>query len=249
MRRFGLIGYPLSHSFSRDFFTRKFRNEGIDAIYENFPIASVDELMPLISSLRDLEGLNVTIPYKERVIPFMDELDRVAREVGAVNTIRIERKEGKIFLKGYNTDVFGFETTLRPRLRPDDTFALVLGTGGAAKAVGYVLRRLGLEVWFVSRRPRGERTIRYDELTGAMLQQIRIVVNTTPLGMFPETDAAPPIPYDFITRDHLLYDLIYNPAETLFLKKGKEKGAETINGLAMLEQQALKAWEIWNGQA
>ncbi len=246
MKKYGLIGYPLSHSFSRGFFNDKFRREGIDAEYENFPLPSIREFPELVRSVRELEGLNVTIPYKEKVIPYLDALDPVARAVGAVNTIRIRREEGELFLKGYNTDVWGFEVTLRPHLGPDHTFALVLGTGGAAKAVGYVLRKLGLEVWYVSRRPRGERTIAYNELTGAMVQQIRLIVNTTPLGMFPDTDAAPPIPYPYLTKEHVLYDLIYNPPETLFLKKGKERGATVINGQAMLEQQALKAWEIWN---
>ncbi len=249
MRKFGLIGYPLTHSFSQKYFTEKFRKEGIgDAVYENFPIATIDEFPALIASVKELQGLNVTIPYKERVIPYLDGLAGDAAAVKAVNTIRIVREGEKIRLWGYNTDVWGFEVTLRPLLRPWHTFALVLGTGGAAKAVGYVLKKLGMEVWYLSRRPTGERTIRYDELTGAMLQQIKLLVNTTPLGMYPETEVCPDIPYQYLTDEHLLYDLIYNPDETLFMRLGKERGATVVNGLAMLEQQAEKSWEIWNDE-
>ena len=249
MRKFGLIGYPLTHSFSQKYFTEKFRKEGIeDAVYENFPIATIDEFPALIASVKELQGLNVTIPYKERVIPYLDGLAGDAAAVKAVNTIRIVREGKKIRLWGYNTDVWGFEVTLRPLLRPWHTFALVLGTGGAAKAVGYVLKKLGMEVWYLSRRPTGERTIRYDELTGAMLQQIKLLVNTTPLGMYPETEVCPDIPYQYLTDEHLLYDLIYNPDETLFMRLGKEQGATVVNGLAMLEQQAEKSWEIWNDE-
>ena len=247
MRRFGLIGYPLSHSFSQKYFTEKFREEGItDASYENFPIRTAEEFPGLVASVKDLAGLNVTIPYKEKILPYLDEVVGEAAAVKAVNTIRIVRKGEKTFLSGYNTDVWGFEVTLRPLLRPWHTFALVLGTGGAAKAVGYVLKKLGLEVWYLSRKPRGEKVIRYNELTGAMLQQIKVVVNTTPLGMFPATDTCPDIPYRYLTQEHLLYDLVYNPAETLFMKLGKERGATVVNGLEMLRQQAEKAWEIWN---
>jgi shikimate dehydrogenase len=249
MRRYGLIGYPLTHSFSEKYFAEKFRREGItDAVYKNFPIASVKELPELVASVKDLSGLNVTIPYKEQVIPYLDTLSGDAEKIRAVNTIRIERSGERVRLLGYNTDVWGFETTLKPLLRPWHTFALVLGTGGAAKAVGYVLEKLGMEVWYLSRRPRGERTIRYEELTGPMLQQIKLLVNTTPLGMFPETDRCPEIPYRYLTDEHLLYDLIYNPGETLFMKRGKERGATVVNGLAMLEQQAEKSWEIWNDE-
>jgi shikimate dehydrogenase len=249
VRKFGLIGYPLSHSFSQRYFTEKFRREKIvDVRYENYPIASVEELPELITSVKDLAGLNVTIPYKEKVIPYLDELSGDAAQVKAVNTIRIIRENDRMHLVGYNTDTWGFEETLRPLLRPWHTFALVLGTGGAAKAVGYVLDRLGMEVWYLSRRPRGERTIRYEELTGPMLQQIKLLVNTTPLGMFPETGTCPDIPYQYLTPEHLLYDLVYNPGETLFMKLGKEKGAAVANGLEMLKQQAEKAWEIWNDE-
>ncbi len=249
MRKFGLIGYPLTHSFSQKYFTEKFRDEGIgDAVYENFPIATIGELPALVASERELQGLNVTIPYKEQVIPYLDDLAGDAAAVQAVNTIRIVREGERVSLYGYNTDVWGFEVTLRPLLRPWHTFALVLGTGGAAKAVGYVLKKLGLEVWYLSRHPRGERTIRYDELTGAMLQQIKLLVNTTPVGMYPDTDRCPDIPYSYLTDEHLLYDLIYNPGETLFMRLGKERGATAVNGLAMLEQQAERSWGIWNGE-
>ncbi len=247
MHRFGLIGYPLTHSFSEKYFAEKFRNEGItDASYENFPLQSIHEFPGLVASVKDLAGLNVTIPYKEKIIPYLDELAGEAAAVKAVNTIRILREQDRLHLTGYNTDVWGFEVTLKPLLRPWHTFALVLGTGGAAKAVGYVLKKLGLEVWYVSRKPTGEKTIRYHELTGPMLQQIKVLVNTTPLGMFPATDTCPEIPYRYLTSEHLLYDLVYNPSETLFMKLGKEHGATVVNGLEMLKQQAEKSWEIWN---
>ncbi len=247
MRRFGLIGFPLSHSFSEKYFAEKFRNEGItDVSYENFPLESIHEFPGLITSVKDLAGLNVTIPYKEKIIPYLDELAGEAAAVQAVNTIRIVPQGDRMHLTGYNTDVWGFEVTLKPLLKPWHTFALVLGTGGAAKAVGYVLKKLGLEVWYLSRKPKGEKTIRYNELTGPMLQQIKVLVNTTPLGMFPVTDTCPEIPYRYLTPEHLLYDLVYNPSETLFMKLGKEQGATVINGLEMLKQQAEKAWRIWN---
>ena len=247
MRRFGLIGFPLSHSFSGKYFAEKFRNEGIrDASYENFPLQSVHEFPGLITSVKDLVGLNVTIPYKEKIIPYLDELAGEAAAVHAVNTIRLVPQGDRMHLTGYNTDVWGFEVTLKPLLKPWHTFALVLGTGGAAKAVGYVLKKLGLEVWYLSRKPRGEKTIRYNELTGPMLQQIKVLVNTTPLGMFPATDTCPEIPYRYLTPEHLLYDLVYNPSETLFMKQGKAQGATVVNGLEMLRQQAEKSWRIWN---
>ncbi len=247
MRRFGLIGFPLSHSFSEKYFTEKFRNEGIrDASYENFPLQSIHEFPGLITSVKELAGLNVTIPYKEKIIPYLDELAGEAVAVKAVNTIRIVPEGDRMHLTGYNTDVWGFEVTLKPLLKPWHTFALVLGTGGAAKAVGYVLKKLGLEVWYLSRKPKGEKTIRYNELTGPMLQQIKVLVNTTPLGMFPATDTCPEIPYRYLTPEHLLYDLVYNPSETLFMKQGKAQGATVVNGLEMLRQQAEKAWRIWN---
>ncbi|HHJ10008.1 MAG TPA: shikimate dehydrogenase [Bacteroidetes bacterium] len=248
MRKFGLIGYPLSHSFSKSYFTDKFSREGIkDVVYENYPLESIRELPELIRSVPDLEGLNVTIPYKEKVIPFLNDLAGEAKVINAVNTIKIIRTDG-IRLTGYNTDVWGFETSLRPLLKPWHTFALILGTGGAAKAIEYVLKKLDIEVWFVSRHPRGNRAIRYDELTGLMLQRIKLIINTTPLGMYPDTDTCPDIPYRFLTSDHLLYDLVYNPEETLFMKLGKERKATVVNGLQMLEQQAEKAWEIWNDE-
>ncbi len=246
MRKYGLIGYPLSHSFSKRYFTEKFDREGVgDAEYENYPLESIGELPELVRAEPVLAGLNVTIPYKEKVIPFLDSLAGDATAVGAVNTIRISRSGG-IRLTGYNTDVWGFETTLRPLLKPWHTFALVLGTGGAAKAVGYVLKKLGMEVWFVSRHPRGDRAIRYNELTGLMLQKIKLIVNTTPLGMAPHTDTCPDIPYGYLTSEHLLYDLVYNPEETLFMKLGKERKATVVNGMQMLVQQAERSWQIWN---
>ncbi len=248
MRKFGLIGYPLSHSFSKRYFTDKFSREGItDVVYENYPLENIREFPELIRSVPELEGLNVTIPYKEKVIPFLNDLSGEAKVIQAVNTIKI-RRTGGIRLTGYNTDVWGFETSLRPLLKPWHTFALILGTGGAAKAIEYVLKKLGIEVWFVSRHPWGDRAIRYNELTGQMLQKIKLIVNTTPLGMYPQTNLCPDIPYRFLTSEHLLYDLVYNPEETLFMKLGKERKATVVNGLQMLEQQAQRAWEIWNDE-
>ncbi len=246
MRKFGLIGYPLSHSFSKKYFTKKFAAEGIrDASYENYPLRDIRELSDLVKTEKDLAGINVTIPYKEKVIPYLDEIAGAAKAVQAVNTIYIRRGE-RIRLTGYNTDVWGFESTLKPFLKPWHTFALVLGTGGASKAVEYVLKKLGIEVWFVSRKPKGDRAIHYNELTGMMLQKIKLIVNTTPLGMYPDTESCPDIPYHYLTSEHLLYDLVYNPEETLFMKRGREKKAIVVNGLKMLEQQAEKAWQIWN---
>jgi len=246
MRKFGLIGYPLSHSFSKKYFADKFMREGItDAVYENYPLEDIYALNNLVLEENNLAGINVTIPYKEKVIPFLDELAGDACHIGAVNTIKIVRGDN-IRLIGYNTDVWGFEYTLRPLLKPWHNIALVLGTGGAAKAVGYVLKKLELEVWYVSRKPRGTHTIGYNELTGMILQNMKVIVNTTPLGMYPDMDVCPDIPYKYITSEHLLYDLVYNPEETLFMKLGRERHAAVVNGLEMLKQQAEKAWEIWN---
>lgn len=243
-RLFGLIGYPLSHSFSKKYFAEKFATLDIsDAYYELFPIPSIEEFPELISRHKNLIGINVTIPYKEVVIPFLDELDPAAAEIGAVNTIKIQ--DG--YLKGYNTDVYGFGYALEKAMQTKDLQldkALILGTGGAAKAVHYQLREMGITPTFVSRRE-VEGAYSYQELDTSLLAEHKLIVNTTPLGMSPKVDTYPAIPYEALSEGHLLYDLVYNPPETLFLKKGKEQGAEVINGLEMLVQQAEKAWEIW----
>lgn len=243
---YGLIGYPLGHSFSQDFFNKKFETENINAQYLNFEIPSIEDFPRLMISNTYLKGLNVTIPYKEKVIPYLDELDTEAAEVGAVNVIRITRNsKGEIDkLKGYNSDVIGFHDSIVNLIKPWHKKALVLGTGGAAKAVRHVLMKLGIEVKYVSRTA-GEGKLAYAELTPAMMEEYKIIVNTTPLGMFPHINECPPILYDCITPEHLCYDLLYNPDTTLFMKKCAEHGAVTKNGLEMLLMQAFAAWNIW----
>ena len=243
----GLIGFPLTHSFSAKYFADKFDKENIEGFaYQNFEIPSIEDFKAVIENNPNLVGLNVTIPYKEQIIPFLDELDDEAKEIGAVNTIKIIRENGTIKLKGYNTDIYGFRETLKPLLQQHQYKALILGTGGAAKAVEYVLKKIGLDVLYVSRNPSSEKEIAYTDLNEFAVQDFSVIVNSTPLGMFPEIEVCPEIPYQFLSKNNLLYDLIYNPGETLFMKKGKEKGANTQNGLGMLKLQAEKAWEIWN---
>lgn len=242
MRNFGLIGYPLSHSFSKGYFTEKFQREGLpDCRYENYPLPSVEGLSGLIARTEGLEGLNVTIPHKEAVIAQIGELDEAARQIGAVNTLVI--RDGKT--KGFNTDVVGFERSLRPLLQGHHGQALILGTGGASKAVAYCLSALGIGFRLVSRRP-ASGLLTYEALTAEIMQHYRLIINTTPLGTSPRVDRCPPIPYDCLGEAHLLYDLVYNPAETLFLRKGKAQGATIKNGYEMLVLQAEASWAIWN---
>ncbi len=246
MRCFGLIGYPLSHSFSTKYFAEKFEREGIlDCCYDNYPIEHIGLLMSLISHNRDLTGLNVTIPFKQQVIDLLDELDPEAAEVGAINTIKISRSDHKIWLKGYNTDVYGFRKSISPFLQNHPYRAFILGTGGSSKAVGFVLKKRGMEVIFVSRNPEMENHISYKDLP-SLIREPSVIVNASPAGMYPHTDTCPDIPYELLTPGHILFDLIYNPPETLFLTKGKEKGSTIINGLQMLHMQAERSWEIWN---
>ena len=241
MRLFGLIGYPLTHSLSAKYFTDKFQNENISgSLYYNFPIQQIKDVLKIFEK-ENLCGLNVTIPYKESIIPFLDELDSSASGVGAVNTV-VVRNNKKI---GYNTDVTGFENSLKPFLKSQHTKALVLGTGGSSKAVTSVLIKLGIEFQFVSRN-QSVNAISYVDLKPQTILEHKLIINTTPLGMFPEITAVPDIPFSFMTSEHLLFDLIYNPAETEFLKRGKQQGAEIKNGLEMLQLQAEKSWEIWN---
>jgi len=245
MKTYGIIGYPLSHSFSPKYFTEKFKKEGIvNAEYKAFELKTIQELPQIIKENPALCGLNVTIPYKEMVIPVLDELDETAKAVGAVNTIKIDINDSK--LTGYNTDVYGFQKSLEPHLKPHHANALILGTGGAAKAVAYVLGKLNINFRMVSRSPRQIYEMPYQILNQQLMQLHQIIINTTPLGMSPKTDEYPPILYEYLTEKHLLYDLIYNPEKTLFLKMGEEKGASIINGQQMLEFQAEKSWEIWN---
>lgn len=247
MQKYGLIGYPLKHSFSIGYFNEKFEAENIDAQYVNFEIPDIRDFMEVIEENPNLCGLNVTIPYKEQVIPYLDELDKDTAKIGAVNVIKIIRlPKGKVKLVGYNSDIVGFTQSIEPLLQPHHTKALILGTGGASKAVFHGLDNLGIKATFVSRTKKSDDILTYRELTPEIMQEHTVIVNTTPLGMYPKVDFCPDIPYEQLTPNHLLYDLLYNPNETLFMKKGKEKGAVVKNGLEMLLLQAFASWEIWN---
>ena len=243
MRRFGLLGKDISYSFSRNYFGNKFEKEAItDASYENFDLEQIT-LFPEILKQEHLAGLNVTIPYKEAVIPFLDKLSKTAKKIGAVNTIKFT-KSGKT--KGYNTDYYGFKKSLKPFLKPHHKRALILGTGGASKAIAFVFKQLDIEYAYVSRKPNKQIAFTYNSLTPEIISEHSIIVNCTPLGTHPNITDCPDIPYTGITSKHILFDLIYNPSETQFLKHGKSRNCKTINGLRMLELQAEKAWEIWN---
>jgi len=244
MKLFGLIGYPLSHSFSKKYFTEKFERESISAAYEQFEIPDIS-LLPDVLQDERIVGLNVTIPYKEKVIPYLDALDERAAEVGAVNVIRILREEEKLLLIGSNSDVVGFRESIRPMLKPHHKKALILGTGGASKAVIYGLKELDIYSKLVSRTSNDD-GFTYDQLTKEIMAEYTVIVNASPVGTYPKTDEAPDIPYQWLTPNHLLYDLVYNPFVTRFLELGKEKGAATKNGQEMLELQAEEAWAIWN---
>ncbi len=244
MDKYGLMGYPLKHSFSVSYFNEKFRSEGIDAEYVNFEIPDIKDFPEVISRNPSLYGLNVTIPYKQQVIPYLNELDDDAAAIGAVNVIQITRQKGKVRLKGFNTDIIGFKQSIEPSLRPFHRKALILGTGGSSKAIYYGLKQLGIEGTYVSRTPR-EGRLTYQDLTPEIIDTHQVIVNCTPVGMYPKVDFAPEIPYDLLTPDHLLYDLLYNPNVTLFMKKGAARGAITKNGLEMLLLQAFAGWEIW----
>ena len=241
MDRYGIIGFPLGHSFSRAFFTEKFQKEHIDAEYVNFEIPSAHLLPEIVRSNPHLRGLNVTLPYKEAVIPMLDSMSDEAREIGAVNVIQV--REGR--LKGFNSDIIGFMGSLRPLLKPWHQHALVLGTGGASRAIRVGLERLGLDWTYVSRTA-AEGRLTYSALTPEVMEHFQVIVNCSPVGMFPKVDACPDIPYHLLSSCHLLYDLVYNPEETLFLKRGAQQGATIKNGLEMLHLQALASWEFWN---
>ena len=246
-RVFGLIGYPLGHSFSQDFFNQKFESENINARYVNFEIPNIDLLAGVVEANPQLAGFNVTIPYKQQIIRYLDALSPEAEAIGAVIVVKIYRQpDGSLSFKGYNSDCVGFADSIKPLLRSGvHDRALVLGSGGAARAVDYALRSLGVEPLIVSRRSR-DGVITYADLTPEVMQSHKVVVNTTPLGMYPNTDACPPVPYEFLTPDHICYDLLYNPGTTLFMKRGAEQGAVTKNGLEMLLLQAFVSWNIWN---
>lgn len=243
MKTFGLIGRHLQHSFSPAYFANKFEQEAIsDCVYKLFPLAQIKDFKGLLQKNLNLAGLNVTIPYKQAIIPFLDALSPQAAQIGAVNTIQF--MEGKLI--GHNTDVYGFQTSLEQKLRPTpfDSKALILGTGGASKAVAYALENMGIAYQYVSRK-KTLHALCYELISPELLQEYLIIINTTPLGMSPNIETCPLLPYTEIGSKHILFDLVYNPRQTLFLKKGLEQGAQTINGLEMLHLQAEKAWNIW----
>lgn len=242
---YGLIGFPLIHSFSQNYFNQKFEAEGIKARYLNFELPDIGDFMEVVSEYPTLAGLNVTIPYKEQVIPYLNELDEDAAKIGAVNVIKIIRNKGSLKFKGYNSDIIGFTDSISPLLNERRKKALVLGTGGASKAVVRGLENLGITATLVSRSAR-EGVITYEDLTPELMAENLIIVNTTPLGMYPHVEECPDIPYDCLTKEHLCYDLLYNPDVTMFMRKAEEYGAETKNGLEMLLLQAFAAWNIWN---
>ncbi|MEN8799517.1 MAG: shikimate dehydrogenase [Flavobacteriaceae bacterium] len=240
--RYGLVGKNIAYSFSRSYFTNKFQREGLeDYDYVNFDLENIDEFPLLLQSNKRLRGLNVTIPYKEAIIPYLDEIEPQAAEIGAVNTIEFSSRG----LKGHNTDVYGFKESISGMLGPGDQHALILGTGGASKAIAYVLGQLGIEYRLVSRSP-ADGQLSYQDLGKEIMSASTLIVNCTPLGTFPDIQQKPALPYSLINHRHLLYDLIYNPTKTLFLKEGEQRGARILNGLRMLELQAEKSWEIWN---
>ena len=244
MEKYGLIGFPLGHSFSISYFNQKFKDEDIDAVYENYEIPTIDALSEVLDMNPELCGLNVTIPYKEKVLHFLDSISPEARAIGAVNVIRVTHQGKNIKLKGYNSDVIGFTKSIEPMLdKKWHKKALILGTGGASKAIDYGLRNLGLETVFVSRYEK-EGTIRYPEITPDVVKEYNVIINCTPLGMKPHINEAPPV--EWITERHLLFDCIYNPPETLFLQRGKEHGALTLNGLGMFLAQAEEAWKLFS---
>lgn len=247
MDKYGLIGYPLGHSFSKNYFNEKFENENIDAQYINFEIPNIENLVEVLDLNPELKGLNVTIPYKEKVISYLDYISPEARAIGAVNVIRVSHKGKETILRGYNSDVIGFTKSIEPLLERFHKKALILGTGGASKAINYGLKSLGLETVFVSRFKRPG-TIQYEYVTPDVIKEYNVIVNCTPVGMYPNVEQCPNLPYEAMDQHTLLYDLIYNPDETLFMHNGSEHGATVKNGLEMLLLQAFASWEFWNGK-
>ena len=239
---FGLIGRDIEYSFSRAYFAEKFEREGLDHTYVNFDLSNIDEFPGLVEKYPNIKGFNVTIPYKEVIIPLLDKLSKKARKIKAVNTIKVT-KNGR--LKGYNTDCYGFKKALTSKLNSEDKRALILGTGGASKAIEYVLNKLEIKYDFVSRNPENGEAYAYSEITDNLLNEYQIIINCTPLGTFPNVDSFPDIPYEALGKQHLLFDLVYNPPKTAFLRKGEQQGARISNGQSMLEYQAEKAWKIW----
>ena len=245
MDKYGLIGYPLGHSFSKNYFNEKFENENIDAEYINFEIPTIDALPEVLATNPELRGLNVTIPYKEKVISLLDAVSPEARAIGAINVIKVEHKGNETILKGYNSDVIGFTKSIAPLLKRHNKKALILGTGGASKAIDYGLKSLGLETVKVSRYERPG-TIQYSKITPEIIKEYNVIVNCTPCGMYPNIEECPELPYEAMTEKNILYDLIYNPDQTKFMKLGAKQGATVKNGLEMLLLQAFASWEFWN---
>lgn len=246
MRTFGLIGYPLSHSFSPAYFNQKFKKLSIKATYKAFEIENINQLKEVLENNLNLTGLNVTIPYKETIIPYLHHLTKDAQTIGAVNCVKIEKRNNQPYLIGYNTDAIGFERSLIPLLNKHHKQALIIGNGGASKAVAFVLNKLHIPYKIVVRTKKNDNEILFNETDKDLIQQCKLIINTTPLGIYPNIEYCPNIPYEAINQHHLLYDLIYNPSETLFLKKGKLQGAQIKNGYEMLLIQAEASWDIWN---
>lgn len=242
MLNFGLIGKKLDYSFSKTFFTQLFKEKKIEGLYSNIEIDSIEEIKRVFET-PDLKGLNVTIPYKESIIPFLDDISEEAKKIGAVNVIQF--KEGKKI--GYNSDAFGFHQSIKPFLTNQHERALIIGTGGASKAVDYVFKSLGIDTLFISRNPKGDNQFSYEDINVHMLNAYKVIINCTPIGTFPAVDECIPFPFEFLTPNHLVIDLIYNPTKTKFLQKSEKMGATILNGESMLHQQALKAWELWGG--
>ncbi len=246
MRKFGLIGYPLGHSFSKKYFTEKFLNEHLtDCSYENYPLPNIGQFPKLITEEPDLCGLNVTIPYKSEIIRFLDVIEPEAKEIGAVNVLKLKRFDGQITLSGYNSDVTGIRNSLLPYINNNIRNAIVLGTGGSSKAVCHVLKKFGFHVTLISRSKK-HGILAYSDINSVLINNSELIINTTPLGMFPDTESRPDIDYNLLTKKHILFDLVYNPQITSFLKKGVVQGCTIISGLKMLHSQAEKSWEIWN---
>ena len=246
--KYGLIGNPLGHSYSHTFFNNKFKKEGRDAEYFKFPIPDISELLNIIKDNPELKGLNVTIPYKEQVIAYLDELDENTREIGAVNVIKFIRENGTLKLKGYNSDLIGFQNSIAPLINGNHKRALILGTGGASKAVSQAFRNMKIEYTFVSRAKNTDNTIHYSDLNKSIIEEHTIIVNTSPVGTYPNVDECPDIPYQYLTNQHLLYDLVYNPPLSKFLESGQKYGAIIKNGEEMLRLQAIGAWNIWQSE-
>jgi shikimate dehydrogenase len=248
MKTYGLIGYRLGYSFSKGFFSDKFEKEGLkEHEYVNFELDTISEFPTIFEKNDNIAGLNCTIPYKQEIMPYLDEIDEEAAQVGAINTVKIIRSGSQKKLKGFNTDIYGFENSLMPMLNEKHKKALILGTGGASKAIKHILDKNSIDYLSASIETElFDKEIRYEQIDETLLKEHLIIIHATPLGTFPKVDNCPSIPYEYITSDHVLFDLVYNPELTLFLKKGQEKGASTKNGLEMLHLQAIKAWEIWN---